>query len=158
PKSEIRNPKSRDATALTVVEVDLAGYEDPVHLRPLYRVVDRHVWVGKQHPDLFREIVDLARNVWKAKYLIVDATGVGAGLAGFLGQALPDKVVKFTFNAHTKSQLGWDFLALVEGGRYKEYADDEAEDTRTFWRQVEACTAQASDGPNRLLRWGVEDR
>ena len=41
--------------------------------------------------------------------LVVDATGVGAGLAGFLGQALPGKVVPFVFSAQSKSQLGLGF-------------------------------------------------
>jgi hypothetical protein len=63
----------------------------------------------------------------------------------------------FVFSAQSKSQLGWDFLALVEGGRYKEYAEDGESDTGLFWTQVEACAAQVGDGPNRPLRWGVED-
>lgn len=41
---EIRGTQSatrnRDATALTVVEVDLAGLDDPLVMRPSYRVVD----------------------------------------------------------------------------------------------------------------------
>jgi hypothetical protein len=150
--------RSRDATALTVVEVDLDGLNDPLVLRPRYRVVDRRSWTGESHANLHGIIVDLARNVWAARYVVVDATGVGAGLAGFLQQALPRQVVSFTFSAQTKSKLGWDFLALVEGGRYKEYVDDGAPETGQFWAQVEACRAQVSDGPGRLLRWGVEHR
>ncbi|MEP6775338.1 MAG: hypothetical protein ABJA50_07055 [Chloroflexota bacterium] len=76
---------NRDATALTVVEVDLAGLDDPFVMRPRYRVVDRRLWVGMPHPHLYAAIADLARNVWAARWLVVDATGVGAGLAGFLG-------------------------------------------------------------------------
>jgi hypothetical protein len=147
----------RDATALTVVEVDLAGLDDPLVMRPRYRVVDRRLWVGTPHPQLYAAVADLARNVWAARHVVVDATGVGAGLAGFLGQALPGKVLPFVFGAQSKSQLGWDFLALVEGGRYKEYAEDGESDTGLFWAQVEACTSQVGDGLNRPLRWGVED-
>jgi hypothetical protein len=148
---------NRDATALTVVEVDLAGLDDPLVMRPRYRVVDRRLWVGTPHPQLYAAIADLARNVWAARWLVVDATGVGAGLAGFLGQALPGKVVPFVFSAQSKSQLGWDFLSLVESGRYKEYAEDGESDTGLFWAQVEACTSQVSDAPGKLLRWFVED-
>jgi hypothetical protein len=147
----------RDATALTVVEVDLAGLDDPLVMRPRYRVVDRRMWVGTSHPQLHAAIADLARNVWSARWVMVDATGVGAGLAGFLGHALPGRVLPFVFTQQSKSQLGWDFLALVEGGRYKEYAEDGESDTGLFWRQVEACTSQVGDGPNKPLRWGVED-
>ena len=148
----------RDATALTVVEVDLAGLDDPVVMRPYYRVVDRRQWVGTPHPHLYAAISDLARNVWRARCVVVDATGVGAGLAGFLGKALPGRVVPFVFSAQSKSQLGWDFLSLVEGGRYKEYADDGEKDTGLFWQQLEACAGQVSAGPGKLMRWGVEER
>ncbi len=148
---------NRDATALTVVEVDLAGLDDPLVMRPRFRVVDRRQWVGTPHPQLYAAIADLARNVWTARWLVVDATGVGAGLAGFLGQALPGKVVPFVFSAQSKSQLGWDFLSLVESGRYKEYAEDDEGDTGLFWAQVEACTSQVSDAPGKLLRWFVEE-
>jgi hypothetical protein len=153
-QSEIRN---RDMTALTVVEVDLAGLDDPLVMRPRYRVVDRWMWVGTPHPQLYATVADLARNVWAARHVVVDATGVGAGLAGFLAQALPGKVTPFVFSSQSKSLLGWDFLALVEGGRFKEYAQDGQSDTGLFWAQVEACTSQVGDGPNRPLRWGVDD-
>ena len=120
-------------------------------------MVDRRLWVGTPHPQLYATIADLARHVWQARWLVVDATGVGAGLAGFLQQAMPGKVVPFVFSAQSKSQLGWDFLGLVESGRYKEYAEDAEPDTGLFWAQVEACNSQVSDAPNRLLRWSVQD-
>lgn len=150
--------RDRDATALTVVEVDLAAVDDPLVRRPRYRVVDRRLWVGTPHPQLHATIVDLAHNVWAVRHLVVDATGVGAGLAGFLAQALPGKVVPFVFSSASKSQLGWDFLGVVESGRFKEYAEDGEIDTGLFWSQVEACHSQAGDGPGRPLRWGVESR
>lgn len=149
---------TRDATALTVVEVDTAAVDDPLVMRPCYRVVDRRTWVGVPHPQLHAAIVDLARNVWAAQRIVVDATGVGAGLAGFLERALPGKVTPFVFTAQSKSQLGWDFLGVVESGRYKEYTEDGEGDTGLFWAQVEACGSQVADGPGKLLRWGVESR
>lgn len=153
-----RGGVNRDATALTVVEVDLSGVDDPLVMRPRYRVVDRRLWVGTPHPQLHATIVDLARNVWAVRHLVVDATGVGAGLAGFLGQALAGRVVPFVFGSASKSQLGWDFVGLVESGRYKEYAEDGEADTGLFWTQVEACQAQVGEGPGKPLRWGVESR
>lgn len=156
PHSTLRT--DRDATALTVVEVDIASLDDPLVMRPSYRVVDRRLWVGTPHPQLYAAIADLARNVWSARHLVVDATGVGAGLAGFLGQALPGRVTPFVFTSQSKSHLGWDFLSLVEGGRYKEYAEDGESDTGLFWTQVEACQSQVGDGPGKPLRWGVDDR
>ncbi len=148
----------RDATALTVVEVDSAGLDDATVRGPRYRVVDRRLWVGTPHPQLYQTVVDLARNVWGAQRLVVDATGVGAGLAGFLERALPGRVTPFVFTSASKSQLGWDFVGLVESGRYKEYAEDGEADTGLFRRQVEECEAQVSEGPGKPLRWGVASR
>lgn len=120
--------------------------------------MDRRLWKGTPHPQLHATIVDLARNVWAAQRVVVDATGVGAGLAAFLGQALPGKVVPFVFSSASKSQLGWDFLGLVESGRYKEYVEDGEPDTGLFWTQVEVCSSQVGEGPGKPLRWGVESR
>jgi hypothetical protein len=64
--------------------------------------------------------------------------------------------VPFVFTVQSKSQLGWDFLAMVDSGRYKEYAEDGEHDTGLFWTQVEECTSQVGNGPGRPLRWGVE--
>ena len=75
----------RDSTALTVVEiVPGAGSWE----RPLYRVVDRMAWTGKRHTELHGAITHLARTVWRASAVVVDATGVGAGLASFLAATL----------------------------------------------------------------------
>ena len=150
--------RNRDATARTVVEVDLAGLDDPLVMKPRYRVVDRRLWVGTAHPQLYATITDLAHNVWSAQHVVIDATGVGAGLAGFLAQALPGRVTPFVFSSQSKSQLGWDFLGIVESGRYKEYVEDGETDTGLFWTQVEACGSQVAEGPGKLLKWGVEDR
>jgi hypothetical protein len=60
--------------------------------------------------------------MWKAHYVVIDATGIGAGLSSFLEKAFPTRVIAITFSSKTKSELGWRFLAIVETGRYKEYA------------------------------------
>jgi len=96
--------------------------------------------------------------------VVVDATWVGAGLASFLARRFgscrdhpPGPVIPFQFNMATKSNLGWDFLSVVETGRYKDYVDDGAEDTRQFWREVDACQFEVLPGPGQRMRWGVPD-
>jgi hypothetical protein len=144
----------RDSTALTVVEITPGA---PGAL-PRYRVVDRRLWTGARHTDLHATLVDLARNHWRARAVIVDATGVGAGLASFLTAALGANVVRsFIFSAASKSDLGWRLLALIDSGRLKEYAPDGAPDTALFWRQLEACAYEVRPGPGKLLAWGVDD-
>jgi len=164
----------RDSTALTVVEVTSAG-DGGFGERPVYRVVDRRVWTGVRHTALHDHLVDLARNVWKASWMVVDATGIGAGLVSFLRESLGRRasgrghsggsqhpgrieVVQFIFTRASKSQLGWDFLGLIDGGRFKEYADDGDGVTRLYRRQLAATTYEIAPGPGAVLRWGVPER
>jgi hypothetical protein len=62
--------------------------------------------------------VDLARNAWKLRAVVVDATGVAAGLASFLanqlGRGLQNVIVAtLLFNRKTKPDLGWTFSGLI---------------------------------------------
>ena len=144
----LQNPK-RDATALTVVEIDL----QPGQL-PHYRVVDRKLWLGIKHASLYAQILALAQH-WHTMFVVVDATGIGAGLASFLAQALKDKVIPVVFSDKVKSDLGWNFIGIIETGRYRDYAHDDQPDTRQFWHEVEACQYQVRSGPGQPLSWGV---
>jgi len=147
-RSMLENPK-RDATALTVVEVE-TNYGQ----LPRYRVVDRRLWLGVKHTSLHAQILALARH-WGAVWVVVDATGVGAGLASFLEKALGERVIPVQFSPKVKSQLGWDFLGIIETGRFTDYQDDGQPDTRQFWYEIEACQYQVRDGPGQLMSWGV---
>ena len=158
----------RDSTALTVVEVDLASLADEIIQAPTYRVVSRREWVGVRHSTLYARLLNLARQ-WEARYVVVDATGVGAGLASFLARSLGEKVIPFLFTPASKSKLGWDFLAVVETGRYQEYAvspggGDDGDNRemlarlqKRFWQQVRACRHQVLDSAGKRLKWGVPD-
>ena len=155
----LSNP-ARDATALTIVEVGLEGLADERLRAPLYRVVQRRLWTGTRHTRLFSEIKALAEQ-WRARYLVVDATGVGAGLASFLEKALPGRVIPFTFQAASKSQLGWDFLTLVDSGRWQEYSPSlngaGAALQTLFEEQLGYCQYEILSGPDRRMKWGVPD-
>jgi hypothetical protein len=97
---------------------------------------------------------------------VVDATGVGAGLASFLADRLssgPRRVIvsPFLFNRKTKSDLGWALLGLIDCGRIKVYAEDPgwagngSDLTRIYRHQLAACTYEVLPGPGKLLRWSV---
>jgi len=162
---ELRAEEPRkDSTVVTVFEVDLEGIEDPLIGFPCYRAVDRHWWTGVKHSTLYATILDLV-DQWRAAYVVVDATGVGAGLSSFLAKRLgswkdpsaPGLVIPYEFSAASKSDLGWNFLSVIETGRYKDYQDDaEGPDTRQFWREVAACEFEVLPGPGQRMRWGVE--
>jgi hypothetical protein len=150
----LQNPR-RDLTALTVVECDLSTLADELVQAPTYRSVCRYQWQGRKHSLLYAELRGIIEH-WKVRFAVVDATGVGAGLASFLDKAFPGRVIPFQFSAASKSRLGWDFLAVCDTGRWKEYApqdDLQAE----FWTQCEYCEYMVMDGPGKLMRWGVPD-
>lgn len=148
-------PPRRDSTALTVVRIDLSTLADEILRAPTYRVVHRRLWTGVKHTRLYGEIRALALH-WHARWLVADATGVGAGLCSFLNRALPGKVIPVVFNTAVKSEIGWDFLGLADTGRYQEYASEDSLQT-LFWRQCAGCAFEAQPGPGKLLRWGVPD-
>jgi len=163
-----RSDRRRDGTALTVLEVETGTREDG---RAVYRVVDRQQWFGVPHRELHDTLVDLARRVWCARQVVIDATGIGAGLMSFLKGSLAGRpegpaidVIPFVFTAQSKSQLGWDFLGLIDSGRFLEYRDDSdgvddaAQVTRIYRAQLSATTFEVAHGPGNLLRWSVPER
>jgi hypothetical protein len=141
----------KDSTVVTVIEIvrTEAGLSR-------YLVMDRHWWTGTPHHRLFGAIAHLA-DLWGAVHVVVDATGVGAGLVSFLRQALGDRVEAFTFTARSKSDLGWGYLGICNSGRFLDYRDDGEPEWRQFWREVAAADYQVLDGPERTMRWGVPD-
>ncbi len=145
-------PGSHDSTALTGVEVDLTTISDPALRAPTYRVLFRRVWTNVPQPVLYAHIQNLAA-LWSPRRVVMDATGIGAGLAAFLERALPGRVMPFLFNAASKSKLGWDFLAIVDAGRWKDYAPPD----RLFFRQLSQVQYQIVPGPARQLRWSVPE-
>jgi hypothetical protein len=153
----------RDSTVVTVVRVDLSTVEDALVGFPTYEVVNRYWWTGRTQAEQYAALVDLIRE-WEPLSVVVDATAIGAGLASFLVKRYgsykddpPGLIVPFEFTSASKSDLGWDFLAVIETGRYKEYADDGEADTAQFWREVAECEYEVLPGPGKGLRWGATD-
>jgi hypothetical protein len=157
-KDKLRNP-GRDSTTLTIVEVDISELD--VLQVPTYRVMDRRCWVGVAHTFLYGIIKGLA-DVWSPRFVVVDATGVGAGLSSFLERALPSNVLPFLFTPKSKSDLGWKFLAVCDTGRFKDHkkmasagASVGNVEQELFWQQVDHAQYEALE--NKMLRWSVPD-
>lgn len=151
----LANP-SRDSTVLTIFEVDTSSVNDPLIRKPTYRVVNRHVWQGVKHSRLYGTILGLA-DQWSPVKVIIDATGVGAGLASFLMDRLGSRLVPFEFSQVSKSDLGWDFITTIESGRYKEFraSEEMSPMDEVMNRQLEHCQYSILDGPGKIMRWGV---
>lgn len=145
------------------MEIDTSTLDDELILAPRYLVRRRFLWTGSRHSTLYGTIKGLAE-LWQPSYIVIDATGVGAGLASFLENAQggwlgSSSVIPFLFNASTKSRLGWDFLAVIETGRFKDHEMVKPADPYQveFWRQVQHTLMDISEGPNRIMKWGVPD-
>jgi hypothetical protein len=149
--SLLENP-ARDATCVTIFNLDLSTLPAELKGAPLYRVAKRYSWIGKKHTQLHAKITQLAKE-WHCMYIVVDSTGVGAGLASFLEKSFPGRVIPFLFTTKSKSDLGWQFLAVIETERFKEPVNSEG----TFWKEIEHCRNEVLEGPGRLMRWGVPD-
>jgi hypothetical protein len=147
-----------DATALTLVEV-LPGSTTAL---PIYHPRLRQQWIGVDSAALRPQIVALAR-AWKVRALVIDATGIGAGLSAELAQELPGLVTPFLFNAASKSTLGWNFLGLIDGGRWQEELYSEEDNSkqagwqREFWQQLAACQFEVLPGPDHHMKWSVPE-
>ncbi len=138
----------RDSTVVTIAEVD---YSHPAAVRsaagnslypgrnppPVARIVQHYAWTGKRHAELYPQLVDILKNVWKCRKVVVDATGIGQPVASFLRNSLGKHVVPYTFTAPSKSLLGFNLLAAVNSGTVKMYAGDGSPEYREFWHQVE---------------------
>jgi hypothetical protein len=80
--------------------------EDPVE----------NVCIDERDPTILEPVT----SHWPCRAVVVDATGVGGGLAAFLGAALgPHVVTPFVYTAASKAKLAYDFLAAINAGRLK---------------------------------------
>ncbi len=143
----------RDSTVVTVAEVTFPP-GDGVVKEPGLRVVEHYRWTGKKHPELYAQLVDILKNVWRCRRVVVDATGVGEPVASFLRRALGSRVVPFTFTQKSKSELGFNLLAAINGGRLKVYKPDGSEECQVFWEEME--NAKSSYRPNQTMNFFVE--
>ncbi len=171
--SALANP-DRDLTAVTIVELDFSLLGEDLVGKPIYRVVNRQLWQGEKHSTLYARLLHLAER-WQAEKIVVDASGVGAGVGSFLRDKLGERVITLQFTSQLKSRLGWGFLAVVDTGRFQDFSprtDPEkwnvnpllgqmaAEQDRLqalFYRQLAGLQAEVSPGPERLLRWSVPE-
>ena len=102
--SLLENP-ARDATSVTIFNVDLSTMPADELGAPTYRVVARYNWIGTRHTQIYNQLKELAQR-WRAQYIVIDSTGVGQGLSSFMEKSFPGRVIPFLFTAKSKSDLG----------------------------------------------------
>lgn len=146
------NPK-RDATVVTIGELDFTVC-DEVNKEPKIKIVEHYRWVGRKHSELYSQLIDILKNIWHCRKIVVDATGVGEPVASFLRKALGSRVTSFTFTQSSKSELGFNLLAAINSGRLKVYKGDGSVEHQEFCQEIEKAKSQYR--PNQTMNFYVE--
>ncbi len=145
---------THDATVLTIGRLVYPPHDALVQ-GPRVEIVEHCAWTGEPHETILPRILDLLRGVWKVARVAVDATGLGETAARLIMQALgASRVDAVKFTSASKSQLGFDLLAAVNGGRLKAYRADGSPEGREFWRQCDL--ARAAYRANRTLNFFLD--
>jgi hypothetical protein len=143
----------RDSTVVTIGELDFPAGSD-VLKQPRINIVEHYYWTGKRHTELYAQLIDILKNVWRCRKIAVDATGVGEPVSSFLKQSLGLRVVPFTFTQQSKSELGFNLLATINSGRLKMYKGDGSAEYQEFWSEIEKAKSQYR--PNQTMNFYVD--
>ena len=152
--AHLRTLKPRqDSTVVTIGELDFTIGDD-VQKQSKIKVVEHYWWTGRKHTDLYPQLVDILKNVWRCRRVVVDATGVGQPVSSFLRQSLGSRVIPFTFTQRSKSELGFSLLASINSGRLKMYAGDGSFEYQEFWFEMEKAKSQYR--PSQTMNFYVD--
>ena len=102
----------------------------------------------------YSQLVDIFKNVWHCRRIVVDATGVGQPVSSFLKQSVGSVVGPFTFTKQSKSELGFNLLAAINSGRLKMYAGDGSTEYQEFWLEVDK--AKSYYRPSQTMNFYVD--
>ncbi len=143
----------QDSTVVTIGELDFSVC-DEVQKQPRLNIVEHYWWTGRKHAELYPQLVDILKNVWHCRKVVVDATGVGQPVSSFLRRSLGSKVLPFTFTAGSKSELGFNLLAAINAGRLKMYSGDGSAEYQEFWFEMEKAKCQYR--PSQTMNFYVD--
>jgi len=153
----LRSSKPRqDSTVVTIAELDfsIASAGNLGAIESGIRVVEHYRWTGKPHTELYSMLVDILKNVWDCRRIVVDATGIGEPVASFLRHSLSSRILPFKFTQRSKSELGFGLLAAINSGRLKMYSADGSSEYRQFWFEVER--AKSHYRPSQTVNFYVD--
>ena len=141
----------RDATVITIAEIipPTGDAQDPG-----INVVEHYSWVGKKHAELYPQLVDIIKNVWRCSRVFCDSTGIGEPIAAYLRKSIGHKVTPFKFSQKSKSEAGFDLLAAINSGRLKLYRQDGSEHYQELMFELER--ARSVYRPNQTLNFFVD--
>jgi len=155
-----------DPSALTIYDIDLTqpASETGRNCGPTYRIVYRQQWQAESHARLYQQLAALIEQ-WQPYRVVIDATGVGEGLASMLLNAYKNRIIPFKFSQSSKSRLGWSFIGAIETGRIKDFHPSSTPPALTsshqtllqnlFREQARRVQMEILPGPGKLCRWSV---
>jgi hypothetical protein len=129
--------RDNDRTVLTIARV-IPPRSDDVMPEPRLEIVEHVATSGVPHDELIAWLADLLGEVWRVSRVTVDATAMGEAIAAMLARRLGDNVVRpLRISSASKTTLGFELLAAVNGGRLKCYAADGSPEYAEFQREIE---------------------
>jgi hypothetical protein len=143
----------QDSTVVTIGELDFSIGDD-TQKQSKVKVVEHYWWTGRKHTELYPQLIDVLKNVWHCRKVVVDATGVGQPVSSFLRQSLGSRISPLTFTQRSKSELGFTLLAAINSGRLKMYAGDGSAEYQEFWFEMEKAKSQYR--PSQTMNFYVD--
>ena len=117
-------------------------------------MVEQVSWTGERHATAQFKLVEILKRVWNVSRVAVDSTGAGEPVACYLREVMGNRVIPFVFSAPSKSELGFEFLAIVNSGRLTLYRPDGSPEYASTMRELEM--ARAVYRPNRTLNFFLD--
>jgi len=140
--------RGNDSTVITIAEVDAACSQ------PVLKVVEQYQWTGTPHSQLYAQMVNILKNVWNCRRIVVDATGIGQPVASFLKSELGSRVIPFVITSRSKSDMGFELLSFVNSGRLKLYKQDGSLEYRETLFELEKARVQYR--PNQTINFYLD--
>jgi hypothetical protein len=141
--------RGHDSTVITIAEADATSPS-----QPSLRIVEQYRWTGTPHSQLYSQMVDILKNVWRCHRIVVDATGIGQPVASFLRRELGSRVIPFVITSKSKSDMGFELLSFINSGRLKLYRQDGSSEYGETLFELERARVQYR--PNQTMNFYVD--
>ena len=166
----------RDATVVTICDVTLPEGKDYDAKNFVWKVVGRRLFRNLPS-EMLQEKICQEIDLWDPRKIIIDHSGLGAMLCDVLSVKYKSKVYPVDITAANKTKMAWDFLAMVDTGRWIEHQGDEINVLKSkfepgkeryeilrepellqqmFYRELRACRIEPTGNPANV-RWGVKE-
>ena len=166
----------RDATVVTICDVTLPEGKDYDAKNFVWKVVGRRLFRNLPS-EMLQEKICQEIDLWDPRKIIIDHSGLGAMLCDVLSVKYKSKVYPVDITAANKTKMAWDFLAMVDTGRWIEHQGDEINVLKSkfepgkeryeilrepellqqmFYRELRACRIEPTGNPTNV-RWGVKE-